>query len=173
MELTREQILANRAKWTGALRLEGDRAFKQATGQLAREVYHTGARSYCCLGVVCEVLGPEFGVRRSEYDSEYYIYFAEEGEDFADDELGDEYRVTLDTSLDGPLLKALGLSENMQNFLIRCNDTFKFTFPEIADLVDVMPVTGFDDDIDDDEFEHSELIPAHLQQKIADYWAEQ
>lgn len=164
MSFTREEILGNRRKWCGNLR---DGSFQQTTGQLCRETFR-GDRTYCCLGVVCEVIGPDYGVRRSEYDAEYYQYRIPDGIPFDD---GSDY-TTLDTALNGALLAALGLNEEMQNFLIKCNDSLKFTFAEIADVVEALPVYGFDGDAEGfmiENFEKENRLPETLKAKIAAY----
>lgn len=142
--LTDEVILANRAKWTAALR-SGE--YQQTKGKLATKEYD----AYCCLGVACEVIGPAYGVRRelrtNEDDSETYSfdnpeYMTEEpsGDHDGKDIWGEDQVLYEYGELPAPLYAPLGLTVQFQNELATMNDDQDKDFAAIADRIDRLPV---------------------------------
>lgn len=111
---TKEQVLANRAVWTAALR---SGAFVQTT-----QVLRSSENEYCCMGVACELFG------------DAWINPKETGLFFT-------YRNIIGNISMPPewISPAMGLSSYDRNHLMGMNDTGK-TFSEIADAIDLCPV---------------------------------
>src|SRR5262249_8498506 len=134
-----EVILANRAKWTAALR-SGD--YAQGKEQLALNDY----TSFCCLGVACEVLGADYGVRR-EYEPNMITGLVDPNPgmyswDWSDpDDPESEPQPPWEFGeLPQPLILALGLTYQVQGTLTDMNDKDEASFAEIADYVDTLPI---------------------------------
>lgn len=99
-----------KAKWTAALR-SGE--FEQGVGSLK-----TLDGKYCCLGVLAEVAGFEFGEKDTPCCSAGN-YIVKDGKECG-------YRP----------FEALGLAPWSQARLWEMNDVYCKTFPEIADYID-------------------------------------
>lgn len=114
-----------KSKWVSALR-SGE--YKQGT-----EMLHNPAKdTYCCLGVLCKVMGAEFGevVDRSEYRTYDYV-----------PHIGDKILSTGDDEeLADSVLDEVGIRD--QSKLIKMNDgntglgLQKQSFAEIADYIE-------------------------------------
>lgn len=103
--------------WLAALR-SGD--YRQ--GQLLlryRPTYKQKDR-YCCLGVLCEVIGEEFTLREEELGSNIKHHYEIEG---------------INSSLSENLLDLVGLNHEEEGRLIDMNDG-NMTFKEIADHIE-------------------------------------
>ncbi len=95
-----------KAKWVTALR---SGKYLQTQGSLYKE------NKYCCLGVLCEVMG----LPRDWEDGSYYYYSTQ------------YHWERSDTSVPEPVLPM-----EEQNRLIRLNDEEGCTFSEIADWIE-------------------------------------
>lgn len=71
---TIEQLKA-RYEWTAALR---SGKYKQGKNRLCSQLPE-GIDEFCCLGVACEVLGPQVGVTRKVLDSGQVVYVNPDG----------------------------------------------------------------------------------------------
>lgn len=121
---------ALKAKWVEALR-SGE--YKQGSGVL----FDTYAGSYCCLGVLCKVMGAEFGDAVEKDDEEWKSH------DFVP-HIGDRV-LGEDEELKPAVCKELGIPD--QFALIKLNDGFgeepdqlgfvrQRSFAEIADYIE-------------------------------------
>lgn len=121
-----------KAKWIEALRSE---QFKQETGHL----HDPKTGGYCCLGVLCKVMGAEFGpaVEHDKSDDEWRSH------DFVP-HVGDRV-LGQDEELKPSLCEELGIPDQFE--LIKMNDGYgedpdkddyvrQSTFPEIADYIE-------------------------------------
>lgn len=131
-KFSKTQIKRNRKAWLEALR---SGKFRQARGQLKSR-----NGSYCCLGVLCEV---------AEVPKVY-----EYGEYQYGDTNSSDYRAASSTSLPLQAMEWLGVThdtprlaqpvlikdkygdEHEEDNLIELNDTYKWSFEQIADAVE-------------------------------------
>ena len=124
-----------KAKWVEALR-SGE--FKQAQGML----HDTKTDSYCCLGVLCKVVGAEWGVfeKEVEGDDGYYLATRDHVPVKDGELLGD----TDSEELEPSVCRKFGIPN--QSILMKLNDgkgkegapdyERPKTFPEIADYIE-------------------------------------
>ena len=123
MKYTKKQIKENRKEWVKALR---SGKYEQGTGKLINQ----GA--YCCLGVACEIQGlPKYG-----------------GKGFLDPSCSREEFDIIEFDIDLPdlAMEALGFcsrdpmlfvpEEGGHYSLADLNDDLKYTFEQIADLIE-------------------------------------
>lgn len=136
MTFTAEEITENRETWIAALEGRGGRKYAQTKHALTNKF-----RSFCCLGVACEVVGPRYGLKRVPW----------QGYKFSSDD-----DAPAQTSLlPQELLGALGLCLDMSDLLVVLNDGDSYTdidgkvrgyksvkFDVIADTVRALPVAA-------------------------------
>jgi hypothetical protein len=116
-------------KWVAALR-SGD--YQQTVGKLGRD--YNGERSYCCLGVLCELAAKEELIPEATVSNDTVFY---------------NHNVTmppeeLDGVLDGePFTWNVKTPEGLREehprqtiSLVDLNDTFYYSFNQIADLIE-------------------------------------
>lgn len=101
-----------KAKWVAALR-SGD--YVQGAGYLCDI-----NKRYCCLGVLCEVMGIEKILEKGDVDRYSYV--------------GSEHHLT--TTFDFKFLGEVGMTRYFQNDLIAMNDHQHATFNEIATYIE-------------------------------------
>lgn len=111
----------DKARWIDALR---SGKFRQGEGNLRRKQSNNGVR-HCCLGVYAEVCGVEFTPILPPITTGTVIYsfqFPEYREDY--------------TTLPEGWARPRGISDEVQNHLMKMNDEDGCSFTEIADWVD-------------------------------------
>jgi hypothetical protein len=140
-------------RWLKALR-SGE--YKQAQEALRGPVYPSDDNGfidddqeagvgYCCLGVLCEVMGAEFDVSRV-VDIDTGKVVANTWDDMSEERLDDPNLeektgvvvngyLTDEEVFTKPQLKALGIPKNIQSTLIRKNDA-GVSFEKIADHIE-------------------------------------
>lgn len=175
---TYADIIDSRNIWIEALPHE-----QQTTGTLATATYD----AFCCLGVASEKV-PALKCKRSEEEPGYYEYDARDFGDW-EAEWGDQDPIhVMDASLNDIIAAQLGLSPDMQTFLIQLNDDAKLNFTQIADVIKLLPVVGASDREDDpwnklrfiydfnilfteasQTWLHSRMIEAMQQPKVVDF----
>lgn len=106
---------ALKAKWVEALRSE---RFKQAYSSLV-DMDERGSRSFCCLGVLCEVAGASWD--EIEYERGRLN--------------GAQVRSKKGSFLSDEVLEIVGLDDDTQRKLASLNDGGS-RFPEIADYIE-------------------------------------
>ena len=115
-----------KAAWIAALR-SGE--YKQTRGKLHRSFRMTGdslVEEYCCLGVLCSVLGyeeEEAAYYNGPNEAPYRRFRISDGQTaigFLPDEVAEE----------------IGLTKAQMQFLANKNDHYGYTFEQIADLVE-------------------------------------
>lgn len=121
-----DEIRANRQTWIKALRGELGKKYSQHQNALAGDRY----RSFCCLGVACEVL-PALEVHRIPGSGGQY---------------SGPYGVTLSGTLGYRQCVQLGINDAMMDFLVMLNDEYKAPFNVIATVVEELPVLKNSDD---------------------------
>lgn len=117
-ELTPEQT-QNRKKWIEALRSS---TYQQGFGHL-KQKNNDCQNLYCCLGVAAENYGVIWNEAHLDFPIRYGLY------------LNETNRFSTYT-LPTYLLENLGLDIDEQRNLIAANDSYKFTFAQIADLLE-------------------------------------
>lgn len=98
-------------KWLKALRSRG---YRQTNGVLRRKFLNEDRPRYCCLGVLCNVMGYEWepmSLSRYKVDNLY-------------------------GALSETILKDVNMHDSHQWALINLNDLVGFTFREIADVIE-------------------------------------
>lgn len=108
----------NRARWTGTLRGEGEKQYRQGRGCL-----RTKGDLFCCLGVGCDVLDPTMWLE-DEAESVPYLFRFERS--FPPDSV----------------LEAFGINYQQSQLLSRANDMAGESFAKIADRIDELPYTA-------------------------------
>lgn len=108
--------------WTNALRGLGKRKYNQGSNYLRR-----GDDTFCCLGVLCDLVEPErwsIGLRQNAHGIKYFV-------------LGIDSDVVLASQvLPDHLKHKFGIDESTEEALTQYNDSGQFTFEEIADIID-------------------------------------
>lgn len=117
--VTEESVLALRKAWTDALR--------SGNYQQGRKYLHNrAANTFCCLGVLCEVLR----LPRTDppsHTSPGANYLMPEGH-------------TLSGALSPSVQRLVGITVNFEGKLMQANDTYGKTFTAIAGMIDAEPI---------------------------------
>lgn len=114
MELTKEQRKENRRKWVEALR---SGKYEQGKGYLCRD------GKYCCLGVLCEVMGLE---KKMDSTDEGLVVF------------GHHLTAALDPHARATVGLVSALGTHKSDSLSELNDS-GLTFAQIADIIESEP----------------------------------
>jgi hypothetical protein len=132
-----QEIQNRRAMWANELT---SRKFVQGTIYLKT----TGkdlTSQYCCLGVACEVFGPQLGVYEVSHGYDEVTDYRDSVL-FKVKETGD----VVETFLPSVLRHFFGLSKNSERILAKLNDS-RVSFETIADILYYLPVeTDLEDD---------------------------
>lgn len=99
-----------KAKWLEALR---SGRYAQTTGELF------DGEKFCCLGVLCDVISPNWGQTDDE------------GETYIAHEFGDSNEI-----LDPTFREEIGIPSDVQDKLTQMNDDEKASFAQIADWIE-------------------------------------
>lgn len=107
-------------RWVAALR-SGD--YKQGRKRL-----RTLEDSFCCLGVLCDVVHPDVWVKREDDD----CYAIQEG---------NSPHSHFSGYIPINLADELGIDDSQQSVLVQMNDCKKKSFAEIADYIEKTPMS--------------------------------
>ncbi|MGZ4851062.1 MAG: hypothetical protein ACXV2C_06765 [Candidatus Bathyarchaeia archaeon] len=108
-----------KTKWAHALR-SGE--YPQVAGVL----YDASSAGYCCLGVLCKVVGAEFEKHKVPDHGNMLRPV------LGDKNLAD----SVDDTLDVRFLETIGMTDHQQRTLIGLNDDDRLNFNEIADFIE-------------------------------------
>ena len=120
------ELNANAQKWVDALR---SGKYTQTRGALRSDEGNNP--KFCCLGVACDLYAQEVGGSWGPMEQRGYVKFTDPEDNVASD------------FLTPAVTKWLGLlwdnGGNVKHSLLRLNDSYKYTFAQIADHIESQP----------------------------------
>jgi hypothetical protein len=123
---TYDEIMGLREDWKASL-LNPD--IGQVTGRLADDAYE----NFCCIGVLTDKVDVACA-RTSDGRFTYTLIDLEDSER--------DSTISLEADVPQEVMARLGMTGDMQSFLIGLNDDARLDFKRIAEVINTMPVIG-------------------------------
>ncbi len=121
-----------KAKWVKALRGQDARKYQQGTGTLVTgSLKDPKEQKFCCLGVLADLFARENGIKWKEGE---YSALRLEGA-ACTNVLPKHVAVWAGLQIESPTVKSSKFYQGVES-LVNCNDTKRFTFSQIADLIE-------------------------------------